>query len=166
MANWHNRIIDRVAQGKPLSFRDRVFRKRRNYARELEEFADLFSYSAEPAEPPQELKDKTLAAIDALTQPRVVPAGSRRFRQVQPGIEVSTLSSGRTHRSMILRLQRGSTLPAHKHAGLEHAMVIAGSCYSGSVLLNAGDYLLSPAGSTHEPVRALEDCVLLVIEQY
>lgn len=134
---------------------------------DLAQVADLLAYAAPSVQPRAELKERLLAQVDAAVShnEKVIAAKDRSWREIFPGIAITTLARDKTFRSEILRIDAGATLPSHPHPGAEQAIVLEGSCYSGETLLSKGDFLLSPAGSTHPPVRAVEDCLLLVVTE-
>jgi hypothetical protein len=162
MRKWQHRINDSVAQGKLPRFIDRLLPHRRKYARELHELSGLLCYTVPAVDPPSLLKERLLASLDS-REYTVVPESARRWRFLLPGIEVCMLSRSAGHRSVLLRIKAGYALPAHSHRRIEQAMVLEGSCLSGTIPLKKGDFFLAAAGTRHEPVRAIEDCVILVI---
>jgi quercetin dioxygenase-like cupin family protein len=165
MNKWRHRIHERIAQGRPLAFRDRLFAKRRAYAADVARLTELMAYSAPPVQPSRALREQVLAAASSTVTVdlAVVRTAERRFRRLLPGIEICLLSQSAHYRSVLLKLSAGSTLPAHEHPQIEQAMVLEGSCFSGSLYLKAGDFYLAQAQTWHEPVRAIEDCTMLVI---
>lgn len=61
-----------------------------------------------------------------------------------------------------LRFDAGAVSHAHRHPSGEELYVISGRLKIGELVLEAGDYLRTPAGAVHE-VRALADSVALII---
>ncbi|AFM11531.1 cupin domain-containing protein [Turneriella parva] len=163
MKNWQHRILDAVTQGREPAWRDRLFRHRRAYAAEIERLATALCYGAEAVTPFHSLKERTLAAVAECEEQQVMPATTRNWKYLLPGIEICVLSEKQGHRSVLLRIKAGHTLPSHDHKTTEQAMVLEGSCYSGKSRLEKGDFFIADAGTRHEPVSAIEDCVLLVI---
>ncbi len=165
MTKWRERIVESIAQGRLPRLRDRLSRRRRRFAGEIQDMADLLCFSAEPVEPPVGLRARILHALQhpADKGHRVVSTEARRWRFLLPGIEICMLSRAEGHRSVLLKIKAGHALPAHRHRRIEQAMILEGSCLSGRTHLKSGDFFIADAGTRHEPVRAIEDCVILVI---
>lgn len=163
--NWRHRIHDTVAQAKPLRLTDRLFRRRRAYAADVQRLAALLAYASEPVQPSHDLRAKVMAALQNKTDTShtIVPSEQRRWKSLLPGIQICLLNEAAGHRSVLLTIKAGYALPAHLHERVEQAFVLEGSCLSGATPLKTGDFFLAQAGTTHEPVRAIEDCLLLVI---
>ena len=65
--------------------------------------------------------------------------------------------------TMMVRMEPGSSYPAHRHAQAEECFVLSGDLWTGSVRLLAGDYQRAEQGSRH-PVQSTEGgCVLLLV---
>lgn len=64
-------------------------------------------------------------------------------------------------RSSVVRLAQGAVFPRHAHHGTEEVVVLAGRVSLGGVEMEAGDYLFTSPGETHD-VRALSDAVIFV----
>ena len=64
--------------------------------------------------------------------------------------------------SILLKFEPGAKYPYHNHPGGEEIFVMKGSCLVNDTLLNAGDYLYTPAGFKHS-VKTITGCELLVI---
>lgn len=165
MKRWQDRITERVACGEKMALLDRLLPQRKHFADEMEHLAALLCHGSKPIAPPKALRARVLAALEnEEKQGRVfVPTEERRWRRLLPGIEVCLLNRSKAHRTVLLKIKAGYTLPMHPHFRTEHAMVLEGRCYSGNLPLKRGDFLLSEAGSTHEPVRAVEDCTILIV---
>lgn len=165
MLRWQDRITERIARGEKPTLADRLLTKRRRFTAEIEQLADLLCYNKAPVNPPLALKQRVLATLeqDENRGKVFVPTEEQRWRALLPGIEVCLLNRSKTHRTVLLRIKAGYTLPAHPHVRTEHAMLLEGSCFSGRLRLKSGDFLLSERGTLHEPVRALEDCTILIV---
>jgi len=64
--------------------------------------------------------------------------------------------------TMLVRMEAGTSWPAHVHADSEECYVLQGDLCVGDVSMHAGDYQRVPAGSTH-PVQTTEGGCLLFI---
>ena len=81
-----------------------------------------------------------------------------------PGVDVRTLNldreSGKV--SSLLRIQAGSSLTRHRHAGEEELFVLEGQVEINGIPMGPGDYCRADPGSVHQPSRAITDAVILV----
>jgi len=113
--------------------------------------------------PPPGLKGRTLAR-----------AGQQRFALRRaalrtwhasdaPGVEITQLradaESGR--HTILIRMQAGASIPAHRHPRPEECFIVEGDLRDGAFDLAAGDYLCHHTGSQHR-ISTRGGCVLLV----
>lgn len=63
----------------------------------------------------------------------------------------------------ILRLEPGSSYPAHRHTGVEQCLVLEGTVRIGTIILHAGDFEFAQAGTEHANVETDDGCQLLII---
>jgi anti-sigma factor ChrR (cupin superfamily) len=63
----------------------------------------------------------------------------------------------------LLRMEAGSRIPAHRHLGVEHCLVLEGDLRSGEVGMSAGDFNCSLAGSVHEELVTDGGALLLLV---
>lgn len=65
--------------------------------------------------------------------------------------------------TMIVRMQAGTSYPAHIHGAAEECYVLAGDLTVGTLAMKAGDYQRADVGTVH-PVQSTErGCVLLLV---
>jgi len=64
--------------------------------------------------------------------------------------------------SILLKFNPGAKYPYHNHPGGEELFVLQGSCMVNDTVMNAGDYLYTPAGFKHA-VKTETGCELLLI---
>ncbi|MBV9264699.1 MAG: cupin domain-containing protein [Acidobacteriaceae bacterium] len=77
-----------------------------------------------------------------------------------PGVEIRPLLGEKT---LLVRMQPGSSYPAHEHRYDEQCYVLEGSVVdSFGVTAHAGDFVCMPAGSTHQPIHTDTGCVFLI----
>jgi len=97
-------------------------------------------------------------------QPRTVLRGSGPWTTIAPGVAMQTLVIDRTLglRTFLLRMQPGSTLPAHPHSGDEECLMLEGEIAIGSLQLRAGDWHLAPRGHLHPDIRSATGGLLYV----
>ena len=65
--------------------------------------------------------------------------------------------------TMLVRMEKGTSYPSHRHAGPEECYVLAGDLEVGDQLeMHAGDYQRVERGSVHPPQTTREGCLLLI----
>ena len=62
----------------------------------------------------------------------------------------------------LLRYAPGARVPSHRHGGIEHILVLAGSQRDENGVYPAGTLLMSPSGSRHAVVSD-DGCLVLAI---
>ncbi|WP_116997390.1 nuclear transport factor 2 family protein [Desertimonas flava] len=96
---------------------------------------------------------------DGLTLTR---AGEHRWIDVGDGVSIAALRVvGAGAGSALLRFAPGARSPAHRHPAGEDLYILSGRVRVGDVVLEAGDYLHTPAGGVHD--AASEDGALMYI---
>ena len=71
-----------------------------------------------------------------------------------PHVQVKVLHTDGRYNSILLRMQPGSSLPAHFHEDDEECVVLEGEVRIGDVSVSAGDYHLALSGSRHGELRS------------
>lgn len=79
-----------------------------------------------------------------------------------PGNTVKILRTDDDSMSMLVRLEPGTTFPAHSHPADEETYVVDGETWFGDIHLVAGDYHLAPKGTEHGEVRTDTGCTLFI----
>lgn len=143
-----------------------------------------------PAEAlPDDALARTLARIDAEPVParktppeddamRVVgtaiPMALRRYlpddarwRPALGGFEEIELPLGdKSYRATLIRMAAGRGLPAHRHAGSEYTLVLAGGFSDGRGRFDRGDICVADPSVEHKPVADSDGpCVCLVVAE-
>jgi hypothetical protein len=87
------------------------------------------------------------------------------WEQVAPGIECKLLAAdAERHRvSMLVRLARGASYPAHTHAGAEELHLLAGELWIDRRKLFPGDYNYGAAGTGDGRVWSETGCTCLLV---
>lgn len=82
-----------------------------------------------------------------------------------PGVRVRSLAVDpeRRYVTMLVRMEPGSDYPAHRHAGAEECLVLAGELSVGGTTLRPGDYQRADAGSIHGVQRSPTGCTLFIV---
>jgi anti-sigma factor ChrR (cupin superfamily) len=138
----------------------------------LREVASEMPHALSGPKPHPRVKDKLMAAISrAPGKPEQPQEGVFVYRDYgwkktpYPGVDYQVLYMDRDTQMVttMLKLEPGSTYPAHEHAGTEQSYVIEGSCYIGNVALRKGEYAYAVAGTEHGTLHSNEGCLLLVV---
>jgi quercetin dioxygenase-like cupin family protein len=89
------------------------------------------------------------------------PAGTFTLRSLEGGwkewlpcvqVKVLRIDADAGNQSVLLRMQPGGIIPAHRHAQPEEFIVLEGECDVGTHRLRAGDSHMANAGSWHGAV--------------
>jgi quercetin dioxygenase-like cupin family protein len=72
---------------------------------------------------------------------------------------------GRNLQTSLIRIAPGVEAPPHPHPQAEECYVVEGDFVTSGTTLLAGDYMRSPAGSSHGTTRTETGCVLLVTSE-
>lgn len=85
-----------------------------------------------------------------------------------PGVRSHTLLADRAQnrRTMLLKMEPGSYIPDHDHAGIEEVLVLEGDLSIGDVRLGARDYFRTREGARHGTPRSEHGCIALVFSTY
>lgn len=129
----------------------------------LRPVADDLMLSVPDCEPPPELRERILRRIRR-ERPTFHAAGTRSWIATDvAGIEISPLWSDAEHgrHTLLVRMQPGTAIPAHHHAGPEECYVVEGDLREGPLALTAGDYVRHRAGTEHS-ASTRGGCLLLV----
>lgn len=138
--------------------------------RALAETAAQLPLALREAAPHPSVREKLLARI----QPKpVVPAGLHIVRSHEgaweptgfEGVSIKQLFAdpAREEVTLLVRMAPGAAYPAHRHAGIEHCLVLEGDLRAGALILRAGDYQCADAESLHHVTTTEQGCLLLVI---
>lgn len=99
----------------------------------------------------------------------VIPSAEGSFQETGfPGIRVRQLSVDDEARmvTMLIRMDAGSSYPAHRHGASEECYVLSGDLHileeRGEVVMTAGDYQRAELRSVHPVQRTEHGCLLLV----
>ena len=125
--------------------------------------ADLV-LAAPEADPPSALKDRVMerARDKSCT---LIPEAERPWQASGvPGVEICQLWLDATNErhTTLIRMQGGTSLPAHLHGDTEECYVVQGDLHDRGIDLRAGDYVRFEAGTSHT-VSTDEGCILLVV---
>jgi anti-sigma factor ChrR (cupin superfamily) len=96
--------------------------------------------------------------------------GSGRFdpgnawQELRPGVEIHRFyGTGEAGPSAaLLRYEPGANVPAHRHTGYEHILVLEGSQSDDNDTYTAGQCLISPPGSSHS-VSSATGCLVFAV---
>jgi anti-sigma factor ChrR (cupin superfamily) len=87
------------------------------------------------------------------------------FAPLRPGVEIHVLHEAPDgSRAAILRYAPGSSVPAHRHEGLEYIYVLEGEQGDERGVYAAGSFVVNEPGVSHS-VSSPSGCVVLIIWQ-
>ncbi len=86
------------------------------------------------------------------------------WQALRPGVAFHALygQPGQGPAAALLRYAPGARVPAHRHGGSEHILVLAGSQRDENGVYTTGTLLVSPAGSRHAVISD-DGCLVLAI---
>jgi anti-sigma factor ChrR (cupin superfamily) len=167
MKKWQEEILDEIAvYGKPKGILHRLLPGRRRFAADTEQLAALMAHAVKPVKPASSVKARLLsriAADDATVDSFIIAESDRQWGTIFPGVKQCELARADGRLSRLLKIRKGFILPPHKHREIEQAFILEGSCYSGDLLLQKGDFFFANAETKHATVRAIEDCLILLV---
>jgi anti-sigma factor ChrR (cupin superfamily) len=102
---------------------------------------------------------------EPLLPPAAQPWSGPEWEQVAPGIETKLLATDaeRDRVSMLVRLARGASYPAHTHAGVEELHLLDGELWIDRRRLVAGDYNCGAPGASDERVWSETGCTCVLV---
>jgi quercetin dioxygenase-like cupin family protein len=119
---------------------------------------------ASPVQPP--------ASVWAAIQRRVESVGPSAARREAEGVWLEFASGAKMkmlyvdpatgERTALIRMEPGSSCPAHDHEQTEECFVLEGSINIDGEDYRSGDYIIAPAGSRHGVVASAAGGVLLI----
>ncbi len=112
--------------------------------------------AAPAVDPPSALWARVQRRINEEARPpefSVHPEAARAWIRTGEGVEICQLwvDRERERHTLLIRMQPGAWLPAHRHAGPEECLVVRGDLDDGRSYLRAGDYIRFEAGTRHAP---------------
>lgn len=81
-----------------------------------------------------------------------------------PGIRMRRLIVDRERRTetFLLRVEPGTTVPAHTHHLAEDCLILRGDLHTYGMVMRTGDFFRAPAATEHPASRTESGCLLLV----
>jgi len=97
-----------------------------------------------------------------------VRAGEDAWIEVAPFIQMKVLRRDKSagNQTVLMRMQPGGVVPAHRHLQEEEFAVLEGECRIGQLQLRAGDVHIAAAGSWHETVTTRTGVLVLLRGEY
>jgi anti-sigma factor ChrR (cupin superfamily) len=92
-------------------------------------------------------------------------ASEGEWQEVQEGVLLKKLYSDRLTgiATSLVRMLPGTSLPVHRHVGVEQFLVIEGDCNVAGQKLGPGDYHRAEAGSIHDTTYTVDGTLFLLI---
>ncbi|HEU4387511.1 MAG TPA: cupin domain-containing protein [Blastocatellia bacterium] len=135
---------------------------------EVEGFAVVSSslgYGAKPTEPPRRVREALISRIAAAGRLLSIKAGQGEWEEMMEGVFVKTLHVDRSRgiRTSLVRMLPGTTLPAHRHIGVEQFYVLEGDCSVHGEMLRPGDFHIADSNTIHESTSTVSGTTFLLI---
>jgi quercetin dioxygenase-like cupin family protein len=142
---------------------------------ELERSVAALAYTAAPAVPSSGVKEKLFAQINKDIEDKENPdeplpmvavrENEGDWIKFEKGVQIKFLFRDPYNKTVttLMRLRPGSTLPRHKHAGVEQCYVIEGDMVLEGVTYNAGDFFCAMPGTIHEPITSTQGGLVLLV---
>lgn len=92
-----------------------------------------------------------------------IQADSKTWKPFLPGVSIKVLHKHADMMSYLLRMEPGSSIPAHRHPHEEECVVLEGSIHIGEVALSAGGFLLVHEGVLHAELVAEDEGATLYL---
>jgi quercetin dioxygenase-like cupin family protein len=131
-------------------------------------------HSVAPAELCTALRTSMRARV--LRQARETPPdGTSTLRSLEgtwmeyaPRVQVKVLRIDAIagNQTILMKMQPGGVIPAHRHEKEEEFIVLEGECHVGAHLLCAGDAHIAAAGSWHEEVTTRTGVLVMLRGEY
>jgi hypothetical protein len=138
-----------------------------NELKEFEATVTAMAYSAPPMPMADRLKERLFQRISENSENesrKIVRGGSINWQPYGvPGVRIATLDINEAANEItcLIEIDPGTTLPLHRHAGIEEVYMLRGDLVVGKDVCYTGDYIRSFPGSLHQPV-SYQGCLLLV----
>ena len=146
----------------------------------FDETAASLAFTAGEVDPPPGLFERLLAAVSVEAQETPPPDG---YFEVKPGVtavrtseapwqaapiegaefKVISRDADRHYTTRLVRFAPGTSYPTHRHGGTEEIFVLEGSVLVNGVLLKAGDYCRSEAGTDETGTISHEGAMAIVV---
>lgn len=140
----------------------------------FESVAGLIGLGATESSPPPSLRRNLLERIAGERDPHFdtrrfeffsLRAGEGDWVDVASGIAIKKLfvDESRGTITSLVKMAAGTSLPSHKHLGVEQIYILEGDCYVHETRLGPGDFHRASAGSVHERTYTVDGTTFLLI---
>jgi anti-sigma factor ChrR (cupin superfamily) len=159
-----------------VAFKDHLIEGCQICGAELEGFGATVSalgLSAAEKEPPRETRSLLLSTLNVAhsdataSQPQFlsVRGGEGDWQEMGDGVLIKPLFVDNTSglATSLVRMLPGTSLPPHRHPGVEQFFVIEGDCCVHGEALGPGDYHRAETGSIHESTYTVNGTMFLLV---
>jgi anti-sigma factor ChrR (cupin superfamily) len=137
--------------------------------RAFQEAAALIAESVAPVAPPASLRDRLLNRVSDYETLKPIadvrPYDGAWVTAGAPGVDMKVLfrdtALGRT--TMLVRMQPGAALPAHRHHDDEQCLVVKGDVRWRDIVYEEGDFVVMGRDSDHPEIHTVKGNLLLII---
>src|SRR5215475_6452018 len=136
----------------------------------VEELVTALAPAALSAEQRTRMLDRVLALTQDSSPPETHTqrATDLQWNRVSPLLEMKVLlrDAEAGFQTLMLRMQPGGIVPAHRHEQREEFLVLEGECHIGTHCLSAGDVHVAEPGSWHDAVTTRIGVTVLIRGEY
>lgn len=98
----------------------------------------------------------------------VIDVDAMEWRTLAPGVGIKVLRLDRSSGAwtIMIRSEKGSVLPPHRHMGLSEIYIIKGAGHHEQAGgFKMGDYVMEPDGAVHSPLNFEEEVIQIMFAQ-
>lgn len=172
-----------LTQHEARAFEEHLSEGCQTCADELESFeltVGALGFGSSEAEPPVGMRDQLLSRVAESSSDQTQPGslkgkGPEQFvsilgtqgdwLELQEGVLVKQLYVDKSTgiATSLVRMQPGTSLPVHKHLGVEQILILEGDCVVAGQRLGSGDYQRAATGTTHQSTYTEGGTLFLLI---
>jgi anti-sigma factor ChrR (cupin superfamily) len=137
--------------------------------RAFREAAALIAESVAPVAPPSPLRARLLNRVADYESLKPIadvrPYDGAWVSAGAPGVDMKVLFSDKATKrtTMLVRMQPGAVLPAHRHHDDEQCLVVKGDVRWRDIVYEEGDFVVMGRDSDHPEIHTVNGNVLLII---
>jgi anti-sigma factor ChrR (cupin superfamily) len=135
---------------------------------EMREAAALVAETIVPVAPPPALRTRLMSRIanfESLRPIADIRGNEDDWLPFVPGIDVKILFKDKEtdRRTVLLRMEPGARIPAHRHHDVEQCLVLKGDIRWGDIIYEAGDFVVMGKDTDHPEVHTVNGNLLLLV---
>jgi len=171
-----------LTQHEARAFEEHLAEGCQSCAKELESFeltVGAIGFSSSEAQPPAAMRAQLLSRVAESDSEEAPPGSTEKgpeqfvsilgtdgdWLEPQEGVLVKRLYLDKATgiATSLVRMLPGTSLPVHKHLGVEQFLILEGDCVVAGQKLGSGDYHRAAKGSTHQSTYTESGTLFLLI---